>query len=690
MNVRGLLRAPFAWLDLLCMRAFPEEWNPMAQLGAIGWFMFWIVAVSGVYLYIFFDTGVSGTWQSVEAITHDQWWAGGVMRSLHRYASDALVVMALLHLAREWAMDRMRGNHWFAWATGLPLLLFVYVCGITGYWLVWDTRAQYVAVGTTAFFDMLPIFGEPIGRNFVDQASVSDRFFTLMAFIHIAAPLLMLLFMWIHIARHARARIQPARGLGLLMLVVLLVLSLAWPALSEPPADLDRIPPAVALDWFYLPGYPLMDRWGGVVAWGVVLGLLLLLALMPWLPPRRTPPAARVDLANCNGCARCFADCPFGAITMAPRSDGRAFAQEAIVDPDLCMACGLCVGACPTATPMRSAADFVAGIEMPERSLSALREEVRRSASALQGDARVVVIDCGHGAAVGSTAEHGVATIRLPCVAMLPPPFIDYIVSRQLADGVLIAGCAPGDCHHRLGDRWTEERIAGMRDPWLRERVPRERVAVSWVARADGRQRSSDIALFRARLRELPPIARGVRREREPATRGSRRTWPKPLQWSAWAGLFGMLAFGTGAFSSWPVWQVVGPEQAVISLSLRHAAKTKIECVPLTPEEMMELKPNMRRKVGCDRERWPVHVELLRDGQLLYRREHAPAGLWNDGPSTVLERIVVPTGPQALTVRLRDTGRAEGFDYEDDIRVDLAPGQNFVIQFQADQGFRHH
>jgi hypothetical protein len=105
---------------------------------------------------------------------------------------------------------------------------------------------------------------------------------------------------------------------------------------------------------------------------------------------------------------------------------------------------------------------------------------------------------------------------------------------------------------------------------------------------------------------------------------------------------------------------------------------------------MIKLKPNMRRQVGCPRERWPVYVELLRDGRLLYRGEHEPAGLWNDGPSTVLERIVVPRGPQRLTVRLRDSGRKDGFDYEREIRADLAAAQNFVIEFRADQGFLFH
>jgi quinol-cytochrome oxidoreductase complex cytochrome b subunit len=101
------------------------------------------VAVSGIYLFIFFDTGVTQAYESVEYITNVQWYAGGVMRSLHRYASDALVIVVVLHLGREYAMDRMRGRRWFAWITGVPLLWFIYACGITGYWLVWDMLAHW-------------------------------------------------------------------------------------------------------------------------------------------------------------------------------------------------------------------------------------------------------------------------------------------------------------------------------------------------------------------------------------------------------------------------------------------------------------------------------------------------------------------------------------------------------------------
>ena len=74
---------------------------------------------------------------------------------------------------------------------------------------------------------------------------------------------------------------------------------------------------------------------------------------MPWLPPLRRAKPAQVDLAHCNGCARCAEDCPYEAIRMVRRTDGLPFPTQAQVNPSLCVSCGICVGACPSSTPFR-------------------------------------------------------------------------------------------------------------------------------------------------------------------------------------------------------------------------------------------------------------------------------------------------------------------------------------------------
>ena len=89
--LKRLARAGFERVEGLFDAVFTPDWNPFYQLGALGWFYYWIVAVSGIYLYVFFDSGVTDAYESVDRITHVQWYAGGVMRSLHRYASAHLL-----------------------------------------------------------------------------------------------------------------------------------------------------------------------------------------------------------------------------------------------------------------------------------------------------------------------------------------------------------------------------------------------------------------------------------------------------------------------------------------------------------------------------------------------------------------------------------------------------------------------
>ena len=80
---------------------------------------------------------------------------------------------------------------------------------------------------------------------------------------------------------------------------------------------------------------------------------------------------------------------------------------------------------------------------------------------------------------------------------MLPPSFIDYVLSRKLAEGVAITGCREGHCSYRLGPEWMEQRLDGERDPRLRERVPRERIARIWASPTDWRQLERELAEFK-------------------------------------------------------------------------------------------------------------------------------------------------------------------------------------------------
>jgi len=507
-QIRIVLRNGLQKAEAALDRAFGPAWNPLRQLGTLGFFFFWIAAVSGIYLYIFFETTAAGAYGSVEQMTRAQWYYNGVARSLHRYSSDAMVGTMALHLVRELILDRYRGVRWYSWFSGVPLIWFLYMSGISGYWLVWDQLAQYVAVASMEWLDWLGIFGESVANNFLTRGSLDDRFFSLLVFMHIFIPLLLLFGMWIHLLRLSRPRVNPPRGLALGSLLMLVALSLAKPALSHPPADLGVVPASLGLDWFYMPFYPLYDLWGAGPLWGLAVGMSLLLGALPWLPPLRKAAPAQVFLEYCNGCARCYDDCPYGAVTLRPRTDGRPFEQQAEVRADFCNACGICVGACPVSTPFRSRDILATGIDLPGSSLDGLH---RRMIAALDdlpprggGDGqdicRVLVFGCDHGTPVQGLSAPGARGVSLPCIGMLPPSFMDFALSGGGADGVMVAGCPDCGCHHRLGIDWTQQRMDGVRDPYLRKRVSRDRLRAFWGGRADGASLAASVGQFQADL----------------------------------------------------------------------------------------------------------------------------------------------------------------------------------------------
>jgi CDP-4-dehydro-6-deoxyglucose reductase, E3 len=268
-------------------RVFGDRLNPFYHLGAIAYFLLWLVVGSGLYLYIFFRTGVNEAYASVDYLTHGQRWFGGILRSVHRYASDALVLAMLLHLVRHYVFDHYRSFRWFSWVSGTVLLALTYTCGINGYMLPWDRTAQFVTQATAEWLDWLPVFRGVLIRNFISPEAVNDRLFSLLSFIHIGLPLALLALLWVHTQRVPGAQTSPPRPIAIGASLALVALSLAWPALSGPAADLATSPTSIPFDWFYLPVYPLIYAWGPGATWGAVGALTLLFLALPWLPPKR-------------------------------------------------------------------------------------------------------------------------------------------------------------------------------------------------------------------------------------------------------------------------------------------------------------------------------------------------------------------------------------------------------------------
>ena len=404
-----------------------------------------MLAASGIYLYIRFDTSVAGAYDSIGEL---EWWFGGVLRSLHRYAADAFVVVVALHLVRELLAGRFRGFRAFSWISGVPLVWLLYASGIVGTWLVWDARAQFSAQATAEWMLALGIGAAPMARNFLGAEQISDRLFSLFVFLHIGLPLALLAGMWVHVLRLGRPATVAPRALALGLLGMLLALALLHPVASGARWDPAVVPQALQTDWFVLFLHPLMYATSPAFLWLAVGGATAALIALPYLARRPAAPAARVDPANCNGCGRCVADCPYEAVILV--------GKRARVFDERCAACGICAGACPSATPFRSVAELASGIDLPDLTVDELRRRMQRALPAGE-----IVFSC-EGTRAGG--------IVLRCLAMLPPSFVEYAL-RHGARRVQAVGCRDGECAWRIGLELAAERFAGTREPHLRPNV---------------------------------------------------------------------------------------------------------------------------------------------------------------------------------------------------------------------------
>lgn len=464
-----------AWMRLerAVARIFPPGSNPLAHLGGIACLLFAILLASGAYLYAVFDTSAGGAWHSIDTLSREQPFPGGWLRSLHRYAADAFLIVTLLHLLRELSLGRYTRFRRITWLTGVPLLVFLYISGIGGFWLNWDRLGQYSATASAEFIDALPLVAAPLTRNFVSVDAVSDRLFSLLIFVHIGVPLLLLFGLWFHLQRIHLPQVWPPRSLMTGICSTLALLAVAMPVLSQAPADLATAPTALRYDWILLHLHALAEAASPTLVWVLIAATLLSLLALPLRRGAPAEPVAVVDSGNCNGCRRCVDDCPYEAITLEPHPNGKPGSQLAVVTAERCASCGICAGACPSATPFRSLATLATGIDMPQQSIDALRWRLQAALGKPRGERRIILFGCDHGADVSALAGSDVAAFSLLCIGLLPPAFIEYAL-RGGASGVVVSACSTDACEFRLGSRWTAERLTGSREPHLRASVPAE------------------------------------------------------------------------------------------------------------------------------------------------------------------------------------------------------------------------
>ena len=94
--------------------------------------------------------------------------------------------------------------------------------------------------------------------------------------------------------------------------------------------------------------------------------------------------------------------------------------------------------------------------------------------------------------------------IRIMCSGRIEPAFI-LESFREGADGVLICGCHPGDCHYQEGNYKCLRRYHLIRNFIKQMGVKEKRMKLSWISASEGKQFAELVDNFTRTIRELGP-----------------------------------------------------------------------------------------------------------------------------------------------------------------------------------------
>ena len=470
--LKRLLGRALTRLDGWADRLYGWRWNPLYQSGALVIACLAVLLVTGLYLIFFYRIGTP--YESMVRIDA-QPWGGRWIRSLHRYAADAAVVAVAVHAIRMFCQGRSWGPRALAWISGVFLVFLLYICGWTGYVMVWDAHGQLLATQGARLLDALPLFSEPVSRTFAGDSPLPSAFFFMNLFLHIAIPVGVVMFLWLHVSRVARPVLLPPRPLLWTSVGLLAAAAILLPVPLGPAADLLRIPGEVELNVFYSFWLPAAGSASPALVWaagGVVVVTLLAIPFLTRPRADRRPAPSVVSPRLCTSCEQCYVDCPYDAIRMVERGDDRE-GLVARVDPASCVSCGICAGSC---APM--------GVGPPGRTgrdqLARVREFVAGHSFA---GGEVVLVACGRSAAA-APVENGPPRFPVSCAGNLHSSVVEYLV-RAGAAGVMVVACPPRDCWGREGPTWLAERLFNEREAELKARVDRRRVRVAHASLHD-------------------------------------------------------------------------------------------------------------------------------------------------------------------------------------------------------------
>jgi ferredoxin len=377
---------------------------------------------------------------------------------------------------------------------------------------------------------------------------------------------------------------------------------------------------------------------------------------------------------------------------MVERHDDSEYNMLAVVSPNLCTGCGICVGACPDKA-----------IELDRLHSAVIRQDLQRNLGLAQaeGEPAIAVYACERHAALGTLPllaapqplasaslsiggtipllqakqpprinvgtwpdsqgqSRPVITCEVPCTGMLHPNWAAETIAAGGA-GAIVISCPSHDCSHREGPHWIANRLKRRRtlrqgNVHFLELAPgsKQQVAALWSQMIGDETQA-------ATARQAVTVV-GPKTAVSP---------PSPLAFlrHSLVGFAILLVTFLASILLTANTATTLPNSGQIRLVINHGGALVASSSDLSADLLETLPDNVEAAQLLGGERLPVRLRLDVDGQTVIENTYQARGLRQEGSIYGLESWWVPSGEHALTVWLMDDETEWRVVYEDTVTV---------------------
>lgn len=173
--------------------------SPLGFLGMLTFVVFIILGITGAFLMLWYEPILNRAWDSVHKI-NDTIPYGFHIRNIHYHASNAMVMLAILHMYYQFFSGRYKIRNEMLWVTGIILGVLTILEAFTGYDIIFSERAELAISIAASLTNSIPIVGPDMMSAFFG-GGFHDFVLRFYAFHVFFLPIVLLGLMVVHFPR---------------------------------------------------------------------------------------------------------------------------------------------------------------------------------------------------------------------------------------------------------------------------------------------------------------------------------------------------------------------------------------------------------------------------------------------------------------------------------------------------------